>query len=143
MLSCEQRSSNQQKIQIEFREDESMKFMRKYFTGKTAQIYDRARALLDQHGLTDWDVTFQDFQSKFFKEAYSEPDTSDLLGACDRGCKLILLNRNVQVREVRQIMLHEIAHALRGAGGHDDKWVRIAQNLGCTSDRLSPYQIIK
>ena len=63
------------------------------------------------------------------------------LGYCDLEDKVIGIDWRIG-RRFRQVMLHEIAHALRGVTGHDahdEQWYDIASNLGCTFANLVSY----
>lgn len=62
-------------------------------------------------------------------------------GQCDFGRRRITVSRYIALRstddEVRQILLHEIAHALAGArAGHGPAWRRAASELGYVGSRL-------
>lgn len=59
------------------------------------------------------------------------------LGVCRYRTKTIGLSStfvlNNTEEEVRNVILHEIAHAIAGIGaGHSRKWRRIATNIGCS-----------
>lgn len=61
-------------------------------------------------------------------------------GLCDFGKKRISLSRYLAARydddEVKQVLLHEVAHALAGAkAGHGTKWRTIARELGYDGSR--------
>jgi len=62
-------------------------------------------------------------------------------GACDYGRRRITVSRYLAAKtdedDVRQVLLHEIAHALAGhAAAHGPKWRSIARGLGYTGERL-------
>ncbi|PPH35137.1 SprT-like domain-containing protein [Rathayibacter rathayi] len=61
-------------------------------------------------------------------------------GACDWTRRRITVSRHLAARwsdeEVRQTLLHEIAHALAGPdAGHGPQWRRISAQLGYTGTR--------
>lgn len=61
-------------------------------------------------------------------------------GTCKYGDQSIELSRHITLHtdehEVRDTILHEIAHALVGTKhGHDDTWVRKAKEIGCNGNR--------
>ena len=61
-------------------------------------------------------------------------------GLCDYRAKRISLSRYLAARydgeEVRQILLHEIAHALAGSkAGHGPKWKAVAKGIGYDGKR--------
>jgi predicted SprT family Zn-dependent metalloprotease len=69
-------------------------------------------------------------------------------GRCTYGSKVISLSRYlVELNtdaEVRDTILHEIAHALtpRGAG-HSHKWRAVAQSIGCTAMRCYGDEVVR
>ncbi len=88
-----------------------------------------ARQLLDEHGLNDWTVVADRAKVR--------------AGVCRFGTRQIGLSRAVtEVHtddEVRDTILHEIAHALVGPGhGHDAVWRRKARAIGSTGDTYVP-----
>lgn len=63
-------------------------------------------------------------------------------GLCDHTNRRISLSKHMSglhsVDQSRQVMYHEIAHALAGAKhGHDKQWLRIATDLGYRNERIS------
>jgi SprT-like family len=82
-----------------------------------------ARQLMDQHGLQDWSVTINRRLER-------------IAGQCDHKRKTIHLGDFYVAEndegEVRDTILHEIAHALHGPGGqpHGREWKEIARNIG-------------
>lgn len=90
---------------------------------------DLARALLDEHGLPDWSTTLDRAKTR--------------AGACRFGRRQITLSapltRLHSETEVRDTILHEIAHALAGPShGHDEVWRAIAVRIGCSGKRCVP-----
>jgi predicted SprT family Zn-dependent metalloprotease len=90
---------------------------------------DIARALLSEHGLHDWSAALDRAKTR--------------AGACRFGRRQITLSaaltRLHSEVEVRDTILHEIAHALAGPGhGHDEVWRAIAVQIGCSGDRCVP-----
>ena len=62
-------------------------------------------------------------------------------GLCSYDKKRISVSRLLAARydddEIHQVLLHEVAHALAGAGaGHGPRWKRIARDLGYEGKRL-------
>ncbi len=94
--------------------------------GNEARLLDvarQARDLMDEHGLEAWTFRFSAAQGR--------------LGECREREKLIRLSRRHAVkgapREVRDTILHEIAHALAGANaGHGPAWKAVANRIGAT-----------
>ena len=85
-----------------------------------------AERLMASHGLTGWSLQYD--------------DASRRAGSCNPRLKVIGLSRlyclHASPEEVRETILHEIAHALVGPGhGHDSVWKAAARALGCTGDR--------
>ena len=87
------------------------------------EVARQARALMDEHGLEAWAFRFSAAESR--------------LGECREREKVIRLSRrhavNGDPREVRDTILHEIAHALAGAAArHGPAWKAVAKRLGAT-----------
>lgn len=85
-----------------------------------------ARALMDEHGLHDWTFGFDRARVR--------------AGACHFGDRRITLSRVLTAAhgeaEVRETVLHEIAHALVGPRhGHDQVWRARARAIGASGDR--------
>ena len=85
-----------------------------------------AEALIEEHGLDGWSFQFDSAQRR--------------AGACAFNTKVISLSRFYCIKagdaQVRDTVLHEIAHALAGPKhNHDATWKRIARSIGCTADR--------
>jgi len=86
------------------------------------------KQLLEQHGLKaeGWEIQFN-----------KSPST---LGQCWHQHKAIALStvmlNSVEPAQVKDCLLHEIAHALVGPGHfHDDVWKAKAQEIGCTGEQ--------
>ena len=85
-----------------------------------------AVGLMAQHGLQDWHVTFDNARARF--------------GVCRPSRRQIGLSRHLtslsEEDEVRNTILHEIAHALVGSEhGHDEVWRAKALAIGCDGKR--------
>lgn len=88
-----------------------------------------ARGLMNDHGLTGWTFQFDRAKRRFGQCRYGIR-TISLSGP------LVALNSEEQVRNT---ILHEIAHALVGPGhGHDYVWRAKARAIGC--DGLRCYE---
>ncbi len=89
-----------------------------------------AEDLLEHHGLTGWTVELDSAKRR--------------AGICRFGPKVLGLSAPLTVLhsedEVRDTVLHEIAHALAGPRhGHDSVWRDIAVRIGCSGERcVSP-----
>ena len=62
-------------------------------------------------------------------------------GACHHADRRITLSRHLAARaeedEVRQVLLHEVAHALAGhRAAHGPRWRAVAARIGCIGSRL-------
>jgi predicted SprT family Zn-dependent metalloprotease len=85
-----------------------------------------ARSVMDSFGLNDW--------------AFGWDNARRRLGACHYAKRLVSLSRHL-VRlngpaEIREVMLHEVSHALVGPGhGHGPVWRAMARRLGCRPAR--------
>ena len=87
------------------------------------EVAGQARELMDEHGLHEWTFRFSPAESR--------------LGECREREKVIRLSRrhavNGDPREVRDTILHEIAHALAGAKArHGPAWKAVARRIGAT-----------
>jgi predicted SprT family Zn-dependent metalloprotease len=85
-----------------------------------------ARRLMDLHGLTDWSIDFDNAKTR--------------AGVCRSHRQQIGLSRPLTrlhtADEVRETILHEIAHALVGAHHrHDAIWRAKALQIGCSGQR--------
>ncbi|GAA1173059.1 hypothetical protein GCM10009584_12590 [Ornithinimicrobium humiphilum] len=85
-----------------------------------------ARALMDEHGLHDWTFAFDRARVR--------------AGACHFADRRITVSRALaavqEEAEVRETILHEIAHALVGPRhGHDQVWRAKARAIGATGER--------
>lgn len=95
----------------------------------TIQAAKLARELMDLHGLADWTFGWDRAVRRN--------------GACKFAKQTISLSyRITQLREesqVRNTILHEIAHALVGPGhGHGLVWWAKAKSIGCSGERCTP-----
>ena len=86
------------------------------------------RRLLDEHGLDGWRLVFDRAKQR--------------AGICRYGAKQIGLSAPLTAlhpeHEVRDTILHEIAHALVGPRhGHDEVWRATARRIGCSGLRCT------
>lgn len=93
---------------------------------KLRDISDIAYELLAEHGLNDWQFCFDHAKSR--------------AGLCNYGRKIISISKyyaeEVKISEVKNTILHEIAHALVGhSHGHDAAWKVKALEIGCDAKR--------
>lgn len=92
--------------------------------------YALAEDLLEHHGLTDWTVVYDGAKKR--------------AGICRFGPKVLGLSAPLTALhsepEVRDTILHEVAHALVGPEhGHDAVWRETAMAIGCSGERcVSP-----
>src|SRR3954468_12751994 len=85
-----------------------------------------ATALMAEHGLSGWRLVLDSAKTR--------------AGVCRAQRKEIGLSRHLTALhaepEVRDTVLHEIAHALVGpAHGHDEVWRATALRIGCSGRR--------
>ena len=85
-----------------------------------------ARETMDEHGLDAWTFAFDRARVR--------------AGACHFRDRRITLSRAItevqDEAEVRETVLHEVAHALVGPRhGHDAVWRRTARSIGATGER--------
>ena len=103
-----------------------------------------ARTLMNEHGLIDWTFRFDHARRRF--------------GSCQPRRRWITLSAPLTLLntedEVRDTILHEIAHALTPGAGHNAAWRAACRRIGanpvrCYSDekvitpprRIAPYKI--
>lgn len=91
--------------------------------------YDMARELMDAHGLAQWRLELDLAKAR--------------AGVCRHGDRTIGLSapltRLHDEAEVRDTVLHEIAHALAGPrAGHGPVWRATAERIGCSARRCVP-----
>jgi predicted SprT family Zn-dependent metalloprotease len=86
---------------------------------------DMARLLMRQHGLTDWTFRFDHARRRF--------------GSCRPRERVITLSKYLTFlngdAEVRDTILHEIAHALAPGDGHGRKWQATCVRIGAKPSR--------
>ena len=97
---------------------------------RLAQVAATARALMDEHGLADWTFAFLEAERR--------------LGDCHFEERVIRLGRahalDGSEAEIRDTVLHEIAHALAGPEArHGPAWKAIAKRIGATP-RANVYE---
>ena len=90
----------------------------------------QAQILMIQHGLIDWSFKFNNRKSAY--------------GLCSYTKRTIFLSEQLvpymKESEVKNTILHEIAHALVGPGhNHNHVWRRKAREIGCNANRTSSY----
>lgn len=88
-----------------------------------------ARDALDEHGLTDWSVRWDRAKRR--------------AGQCRHGSRTISFSRTLAEiyppSTMKDVVLHEVAHALAGpAHHHDAYWKKVARSLGATPKALLP-----
>lgn len=88
-----------------------------------------AHELMDQHGLTGWRFAFDQAKRR--------------AGVCRHSQRVIGLSAPITrlhpEEEVRDTVLHEIAHALVGPrAGHGPVWAATARRIGCSAERCVP-----
>jgi predicted SprT family Zn-dependent metalloprotease len=93
---------------------------------KIESVYRTALQLLSEHGLTNWHFKFD--------------HSARRAGSCNYSNRCITLSFNLarsgSAEEIRETLLHEIAHALVGRNhNHDAVWRAKAQAIGCTGER--------
>lgn len=79
-----------------------------------------ARELMQRHGLSGWSFRFDHARRRF--------------GSCQPGRKLLTLSRPLTLLndepQVRETILHEIAHALAPDDGHGARWRAACLKVG-------------
>lgn len=85
-----------------------------------------AGGLMARHGLERWTVEYDGAVTR--------------AGSCHFGLRRITLSARLVALytpdQVREVVLHEVAHALAGAAaGHGPRWRRVAREIGATGRR--------
>src|SRR5436853_7647176 len=84
-----------------------------------------ARELLKQYGLHDWQFAFDHARRRF--------------GRCDYTHRQITLSKTLTflnpIEEVRDTILHEIAHALTPGANHGPRWRAMCRQIGARPAR--------
>lgn len=93
-----------------------------------------ALSLMELHGLKNWAFKFDSAKRRF--------------GQCNYTSKIISLSAPLvelnEFKEVRNTILHEIAHALvEPKHGHDHVWKRKALEIGCDGSRCYDSTVVK
>jgi hypothetical protein len=93
------------------------------------QAWRLAHELMNEHGLAGWRLEFDRAKRR--------------AGICRHGERVIGLSAPITrlhpETEVRDTLLHEIAHALAGPrAGHGPVWVATARRIGCSAERCVP-----
>src|SRR5271156_2803212 len=91
-----------------------------------------AHRLLELHGLTDWSFAFN--------------RRKRALGFCRYGIRRIELSTHFvgghEEPHVRDVILHEIAHALAGeSAGHGPRWKATCRQIGASPQRLGEAEM--
>lgn len=110
---------------------------------ETAQATQRlALALMKQHGLAGWQFRFNRARRRmgicFYEKEQIQVWPPPFIKQSGRiELSIHLVERN-PVDEVRDTILHEIAHALAGPkAGHGPRWKSIARAIGARPERCS------
>lgn len=98
-------------------------------------VYEYADILFRIHGLyPSWTFTFDRAKTRY--------------GCCHHSInaitlsKYLVLNPATPMRVIKNVILHEIAHALVGfQEGHGDVWRQCAINIGCDGERLCSHHV--
>lgn len=96
------------------------------YSGQEQEAAALARRLMDKHDLQQWRFELDEATSRAAICRYR----SRTIGLSR------LFVRQASAADLRDAILHEIAHALAGPGHHHDStWKQIAQSIGCTGAR--------
>lgn len=97
-------------------------------TATKTDIYELATDLMAEHGLVGWRFQWDDAKRR--------------AGVCRYTTKTIGMSRmwaeHASDDDIIDTILHEIAHALVGAGhGHNHVWRAMARSIGCNAQRCA------
>lgn len=98
---------------------------------RLAGIMEQAAGLMEKHGLHKWTFRFDDSTRR-----------AGCCNYCDRTISIAFeLARNGTDDDIRDTILHEIAHALAGRKhNHDAVWKAKAKEIGCSGERTHRLQ---
>ena len=92
-----------------------------------------ARRLMNKHGLTNWTFKIDNAKKRF--------------GYCSNGKRTISLSGPLtelnSMEQVRDTILHEIAHALAPRAGHGLEWRRMCLRIGAEPTRCYDATVIQ
>ena len=89
-----------------------------------------ARRLMDEHGLRGWTLAFGEARDTPWRLSFPTPRDPDQPHPCLEGSE----------EQIRDTVLHEIAHAIAGHGaGHGPLWKATARRIGATP-RAKTYE---
>ena len=93
-----------------------------------------ARKLMKEHGLSEWIFRFDNAVVRFGLCSHRKKQIS-------LSKELVLINKR---KEIKNTILHEIAHALVGRGnGHNWVWKQKALEIGCNGERCYSSERVK
>ena len=98
----------------------------------TYEIKSLAERLMHQHGLHGWTFKFD--------------GAAQRLGSCRYRPKLITFSRHythLEEAKIRDVLLHEIAHALTPGVGHGWRWRDKCREIGARPERCASEQSTK
>lgn len=91
--------------------------------------------LLNECGLNDWSINISELKS------------NTIFAECQYNTKRILVNISTlylaPTKLLREIIIHEIAHALTPNHNHDDVWKSKAIELGGSGDAIRTFKSLK
>jgi predicted SprT family Zn-dependent metalloprotease len=90
---------------------------------------DLCRGLMNKHGLSHWQFQYDNSVRRFGVCKYNIYNQSGVIGL---SRKLVAVNDEEQVRDT---ILHEIAHALTRGHGHDAVWKAKCVEIGAKPER--------
>lgn len=97
------------------------------------QLSVMVHAVMEEHGLTALGWVF------------ALDDSVARAGCCQHGDKIISLSKHIlkhDAKDVRNILLHEVAHALAGPSqGHSPRWKEIALRIGNDGRRCHSLEL--
>jgi hypothetical protein len=89
--------------------------------------------IISEYNLPDWHIEVADLQSA--------------LGLCDYERKTIMIDKSrfwlLSWEQLKEIILHEVAHALCPGHGHDEVWKAKAIEIGCSGQQFARYNLKK
>jgi hypothetical protein len=111
------------------------------------EIREMGRQMLDEHGLHDWEFSVGNLSNPGLYGNDVEDIFYKRIATCVHQLMMIELDWNFWVAkkhsraELRQTILHEIAHALLPPNAkHGSEWITKARELGCAHQHLRRYR---
>jgi len=104
-------------------------------TLREIRAYNWAETMMLRHGLINWKLKFDNADRRGGRAHFG------LIKFISISRKMVNAISTVSWPEIKNVILHEIAHGVAGVQhGHDASWKAVAKSIGCTADRCHTLQ---